>query len=146
MPEQKIKVEVSISRNSSDEITFRFDDKLSRAQFLAVKMTPHDFAMAITGLSYIECDAVVRALEYVGKQKVTEQRTVEYTGPSTYDREAMGKWLKDTQQEDGWHLSTYLGSQSSVDYKDGKTLLNYHVYKFVEPTETLAQLIAKKSD
>lgn len=36
-------------------------------------------------------------------------------------------------REEGWVLSTYLGSQNSVKWVDGKTILNYSVTKYVNP-------------
>mgnify|MGYP004703519991 CR=1 FL=1 len=124
-----MKAKVTISRASNDKIYIRIIDSASRVEFAEVAMTVEDFGYAITGLSEQEGELKVRGLELVGKHKITEPRSIEcpITG---YDKTLFRKWLDEHAQEDGWMVNNYLGSQSSVLYKEGKTILNYSVVKY----------------
>lgn len=125
----KISVVVSIGRNSKDEIDLTFTDNASNVQFLDVRMTPEQFAMAITGLSGIEVQAEARGLKVVGMTKIRERRSIECP-LDTYDRKALEDWLKEHGKEEGWTVDTYLGSQGSVARQGEKIILNYAVYRF----------------
>ena len=127
--------DVTISRTSKDEIRIQIKDETSRQTFATVLLTPYEFAMAVTGLSYMKCKIEVDGLENVGKQKVMENRSVLYTGSDTYNRAGMETWIDEHCQEEGWIIKSNLGSQSSIDYnsKNNTHTLNYSVYKYVEP-------------
>lgn len=131
----KIKGSITISRNSRDTVTVRLRDELSYIEFASIELSPHDFCMALTGLSEVKGAIDCRGLEYVGMERITESRSV-VCPINEYDREKLSKWIEDNMQEDGWLVSTYLGAQSSVEWKDGKTILNYSVTKYVKPRET----------
>ena len=120
---------LSVSRGSDDKIRIRVRDEASNAEFLVAELTPHDFAMMITGLSGIEAKCEVRGLEVVGKKRIREQRTVIYPKKS-YDRTQLEQWLEDNCQEDGWFLDSALRSQSSTFYSGTGTGLNYAVYRY----------------
>lgn len=128
-----IKVKVSISRRSNDKIYINVVDEASGIQFLDSAFEPYDFAQMITGLARVEGIAEVRGLEHVGKTKISERRsTVCLIGG--YDRKELTAWLAENCQEEGWILDTYLGSHSSIGRNAaGETILNYSVYKYVEP-------------
>ena len=128
---------VTISRNSSDEIHIIIRDNRSGISFVNVNMALADFALALTGLSQVEAAAEVSGLNNVGKVRVTENRSVVYTGGSDYDKNAQQKWLIENCQEEGWILNAYLGRQGSVTYQGDTTTLNYSVTKFVDPQEDL---------
>lgn len=131
---KSLKAKVTISRtnwNDRETVSISIEDVNSGIQFAELELSLESFGQAVTGLSYREADLTVRGLEYVGKHRVTEQRTIECP-LSTYNRYELENWLRDNAQEDGWILSTYLGSQSSVSYREGKTFLKYHVAKYVE--------------
>lgn len=139
MNRSAIQASISISRDSSDTISIRITDSTSRIQFVELKMSPHDFAMATTGLSFAPVVATVNGLEYVGMQKVSEPRTIECP-LDTYDRDHLSAWLIDNAQEPGWTLDAYLGSQGSISTTlsgNGRTL-RYRVYKFVNVTQESA--------
>ena len=125
-----MKAKVTISRCSDDTIRIRFEDIASSIEFAEVTMTPEAFGSAITGLSSQDAELEVRGLQFVGKQRINELRQIECP-LKTYDRKEMENWLRDNAQEDGWMVNTYLGSQSSIKHKDGKTILNYSVTKYV---------------
>ena len=125
-----MKAKVTISRSSDDLIRIRFRDEASGIEFAEVAMTPENFGYAITNLAEQVGDLEVRGLAYVGKKCVTEPRQIECP-LNTYSREKLQVWLKSNAQEDGWVLDSYLGSQSSVDRKSGKIVLNYRVTKYI---------------
>lgn len=118
-----------ISRRSDDKIVISIEDEASRTEFVEVKLSPHDFAMAVTGLSFVKVTGSVRGLENVGKKKVTEKRSV-VCPLDSYDKKDLSAWLEQNCSEQGWLLNTYLGSQGSVEYVDGGRKLNYSVYKY----------------
>ncbi len=121
---------MSITRNSRNEITVEIMDDLSRNRFVTVSMTPEKFAMMVTGLSMVEVNFEVKGLRNVGKKRISERRTITYTGKE-YNRKILEAWLMENYQEEGWSLDPYLGSQSSIKYEKDFTILNYSVYKFV---------------
>ncbi|MBD8531512.1 MULTISPECIES: hypothetical protein [unclassified Massilia] len=125
----KINVSVSISRNSSDEISLTFVDQASRAKFLDVRMTPEAFAMAVTGQAFIDAPAEVRALDVVGKRKITERRSIECP-LDIFNKDEIVAWLGENGKEEGWTVNTYLGSQGSIARRGDKTIINYSVYRF----------------
>jgi hypothetical protein len=127
----KIDVSVTIGRDSNDVINLRFVDEASRVVFLDVEMTPNDFAQCLTGLSYVKAKGEVRGLEYVGKIKVQEHRSI-VCPLNTYDRGELEEWLIVNGAEEGWFVYPYLGSQSSISYRNDKKILNYSVHKYVD--------------
>lgn len=127
----KINAQLSINRSSRDVITLEVNCEDSHTRFLQIEMTPHDFAMIITGLSRYNLEAEVLGLDRVGKVRVRESRSIVMPS-STYNRDEQEAWLKENAQEEGWILDPALRSQGSTSsVKDG-TKLNYSVYKFVE--------------
>jgi hypothetical protein len=131
----KIELRLSISRPSNGGISLRIEDKLSGIKFIDAEISLEEFAEAITGLSSRPMMAEVRGLNYIGKKKVWESRSIECT-INTYDRNILTQWLKENANEDGWITDTYLGSQSSIKTEKDKTILNYVVYKYVEAENT----------
>lgn len=132
---KEIKTAISIGRNSLDEVHIRVECRASNSEFVDVVLSYEEFAKALTGLSMVDCHATVRNLGNVGKKKVIEGRKVECP-LDTYSRDVLSKWLTDNCQEEGWTLSAYLGSQTSVSRVDGKTILNYSVFKYIESDDT----------
>jgi 2-keto-4-pentenoate hydratase/2-oxohepta-3-ene-1,7-dioic acid hydratase in catechol pathway len=127
-----MKAQVTISRASDDLIRIKFQDCNSRIEFAEVAMSAADFANALTGLAHQEADLKVRGLNNVGKVLVSEKRKITCLG-SNYDRKYLKEWLRDNAKEEGWLVDDYLGSQGSVAYHNGETILNYWVYKYVDP-------------
>lgn len=136
---QNINVSLTISRNNQDEITIEIQDNASFARFLKVTLTPHDFAMAVTGLSHIKAPASVSQLAVVGMKKITEKRSV-ICPIDAHDKEQLRQWLLDTQQEVGWNIDGYLGSQDSVRYRqDSQCELHYRVFRYEPQTQETSQ-------
>lgn len=130
--EKEITVNVSITRDSRDAIRISFQDEASNIRFVSVSMTPHDFAMAVTGLSHVEAKATVCGLRNVGLKKISQKRQAECPLTNS-DRKELTQWLLDNCQEDGWTINGYLGSQGSVGHYDGGSrTLNYSVYRYAD--------------
>lgn len=129
----KINANLTISRNSGDTMRLTLMDENSRIRFAKVGISPHDLMMALTGLAHIDVECEVHGLEHVGKVKVIERRSVTYPGVS-YDRKLLEAWLRDQCQEEGWTIDPYLGGQQSTKVEGHKTILNYSVFKYVEPS------------
>jgi len=127
----KTGINITISRNSQDEINLTLIDSASGIQFVDAMLSLADFASVITGIGMVPITADLRGLEYVGKNKVMESRTIECQ-LKTSDKEALKSWLATNCKEDGWLIDNYLGRQSSVFVKDNRRYLNYSVYKYVD--------------
>lgn len=141
---------LSISRptygDGRELIAIRFEDKASGAQFLEATVSPHDFALALTGLSRVDVDMTVRGLQVVGLKKIREARTA-INPPQNYSKCFHEAWLQENCQEDGWILDCYLGSQSSISRSGDETTLRYAVYRYVDPeTGEVAYPLPTSSD
>lgn len=125
-----MKAKVTISRGSDGKVRISFEDTVSHIEFATVALSVEAFGHAVTGLSMQEGELEVHGLEFVGKRRVTEQRQI-VCPLKTYNTSELQAWLTDNAQEEGWLLSTYLGSQSSMSSVDGGTLLRYSVTKYI---------------
>jgi hypothetical protein len=131
----KIQATLSIAFPSGGGVNIRLRDIASRIEFVDVEISHAEFSQALSALQerpLIECE--LRGLEYVGKKRITEARSVECP-IDAHDRDVLRGWLKMNCQENGWILNDYLGSQISIERRDGKTVLNYSVTKYVEAAE-----------
>ena len=129
----KLNLKLSINRPSNGGISIRIGDELSGIEFIDANISLEEFAEAVTGLACRPMTAEVRGLEFVGKKRVTENRSI-VCPLDTYDKKVLEQWLVDNAQEEGWMVNTYLGRQSSVCRdEDGKIILNYSVTKYVDP-------------
>ena len=124
-----MKASVSISKTNGDVVRIRLRDKASGIEFAVAEMSVEAFGHAITGLAEQPADIEVRGLQWVGMNRHSERRSIEYTGQRS-DRKLMSEWLAENAKEDGWIVDTYLGSQGSVVHLDGKTILNYRVTRY----------------
>lgn len=129
-----MKGQLSISRVTSTQedafIYISIEDAVSHIEFLTIKMSIEEYGNAISGLAVRPIEFEVHGLEYVGMKCVTEKRSIRCPF-KTHRREDYRKWLEENAQEDGWVVSTYLGSQNSVVRDANGTTLNYTVTKFV---------------
>jgi len=149
----KLDGKISISRPSSSDdrpnyVRIAIRDETSRMGFLEVEVDMAEFALALTGLSEQNCVLRTRRLDAVGKvresQPMTFVLTDEYLdkhGLSSYDRAGLKAHLEQDPEgrfhEEGWELSTYLGTQSSTtpNSPDG-IRINTHRVRYVERTPT----------
>ena len=126
-----LKGNLTISRPNggrSDEnpcISIKVRDATSRIDFVTIEVPLANFAEALTGLSEVEARLTVRGLDNVGKvresQPVTFVLTDEYLAKHdlrSYDRAGIKALLENDPEgrfhEEGWELSTYLGTQNSI--------------------------------
>lgn len=111
------------------------DDK-SGLRFLTMTMKPADFALALTGLSYVPATFELRGSENVGKVK--EIMRGRFVVPREEERPGLSKddmrqMLRNRCQKEGWFLDDYIGSQGSVTKsEDGGTTINFNYYRYVE--------------
>ena len=132
----KIKATLSISNPSGGGVSIRLRDEASRIEFFDGLISHEEFSRSLGHLSSRLFDSVeVRGMQYVGKTCITEPRTI-LCPLNTYDRKVLSAWLKENAQEDGWLLSTYLGSQSSITRQENGSLLKYSVTKYVDSHDT----------
>lgn len=138
--EKKVVCKLDIHRSSStregDRVNITLTDEISGVQFFDGMMSLEEFALAVTGLDCRPIEAEIRGTEYIGKKYVFERRSVELPEQfqtSYYSKRGeLEEWMEANLQEEGWLLSTYLGSQGSFTRnKEGKQLVNYTVSKYV---------------
>jgi hypothetical protein len=147
-----LKANLTISRPSSstasDEPFIRMvvRDNGSRTQFLELDVPLATFALALTGLSEVECSMKVNHLDRVGlikeSKSITYVLTAEYLAKyaiHSFDRVKLGYLMEQDPdnlfaQEDGWVLSTYLGSQNSIVHlPDDAIRINTSAQRYVKP-------------
>lgn len=114
-------------------ITVNIEDQISGIHFVEASFTLSAFMEALTGLGSVKGNAEVFGLEFVGLKRVSEDRTINCP-LSVYDgREKLEQWLEQNGQEEGWLVSTYLGSKTSVRHAENGCILRYSVTKYVQP-------------
>lgn len=123
---------VSLTRDNHCMYTLQVGDESSNTPIVKIRLTGEQFAFMVTGMYMSELKAECsNHLDRVGKKKIRESRSVVFPKDYPGNREDKELFIRDTCQESGWIVDSYLRSQSSVSYKGGETILNYSVYKFV---------------
>jgi len=153
MSKQTLKGKLTISRpygfRSDDNpfIRIAIQDEASRIEFVELEVPLASFAEALTGLSNVEANMVVRSLDKIGKRRIVESVTFELSkeyleskGIETYNKEKIRQLLKEDPdkmfQREGWSLDTYLGSQGSIIYNGNNALkINTYYTTFKEIAE-----------
>lgn len=128
------KTQVSLGKR---QLSIVLRDEASRVQFVEITVSLEDFMDCLTGHHLDSVDFEVRNLSWVGKKKVMEKRQIvcPLKGfKNSYSKTELQEWLLKNAQEEGWIINPFLGSQSSVKWDGDKAILNYTVYKFVDPT------------
>lgn len=131
--QKDIKAKVTFSRvtgGCADYIRLAVNDDASKTEFLVIKMTPEQLGNILSGLAMIDVDAEVNCLDVVGLRKVSESRQLVVDG-EIYNREKAALILQEKAQEDGWIIDPYLSSRGSIVTLNGKTIIHYSVYKYV---------------
>lgn len=139
------------SNREDDYIQIEIDDEKSGIAFISVKMSMEQFGKVVAGVSNNKVKMEVRGLDNIGKRH--ERKPGRFIIPKVaYDRidaanrsrgtlqEALGEWLQENAKEDGWKISTYLGSRNSIEpagdsWLDGDKALNFHYYRYVDDNE-----------
>lgn len=98
---------ISISRNSNNEINICIEDKMSGARFIDVKMTPENFALAITNLSSLNCDFELRGLSVVGKKLEVKKELLDAKDLSCSNYAEKILELVKPYEIDGWKVDSY---------------------------------------
>ena len=136
--EQKIPVNIGISRptyaGKESHISIRIQDENSRAHFVEVEISLADFALAVTGLSGVDCTAKVKDLEKVGKMQETD--TLEFVLPEDFptysgDKEEVKKLAKEICPE-GWTPDLSFNSQTSFFTKEEIKYARTTIRRWVE--------------
>jgi hypothetical protein len=149
-----LKANLTISRPSSSRasddpfIRIVVRDSSSRTQFLEIDVPLASFAEALTGLSEVECDMKVRDLDRVGlikeSKSVSFDLTADYLkkyGIHAFERKKIAYLMEQDpdnlfQQENGWALSLYLGSQNSIAcLPDNAIRINTSAHRYVKPNK-----------
>lgn len=112
-------------------ITVNIKDRVSGIHFVEARFTLSDFMEALTGLGSVKGTAEITGLEYVGLKRVCEDRSINCPLSVYEGRDKLETWLANNGQEEGWLVSTYLGSQTSVKHAENGCILRYSVTKYV---------------
>lgn len=131
--------DVTLSRSSDNKVYIRVRDKNSRTEFVTIAMTLENYARLTTNEAFVAATLETRDLDRVGKYKITESRRAVLKG-TFHSVKKLTKWLEKNKREEGWHLDTYLGSKSSIQIENGKTIVNYRVHKWVKQPEVSINL------
>lgn len=126
---------ITISRDSNNMINLSLIDCVSNIRFFNGEMSLENYALLLSGLSRVPIEGNTYDLDCVGKSKVTEPRSIE--APENIPSSKYSEWLDLNAKESGWTVNSYLGSKCSRTHNaEGKTVLNYSVYKYVDPLES----------
>lgn len=139
-----MKGKISITRSMSNTdnstpITIEVEDCDSGANFLEIHMTLEDFAKAITGHGYIDCELKTRGLDHVGK--VAERSEIVFEiGDYPFETE------KQMVYEDallacpaGWIVVNYFGSRDSIWWEGKKRFARAKIMRWLD-RDSLVQL------
>jgi len=113
-------------------ISVKIEDHVSGIQFIEANFSLSSFMEALTGLGCVDGSMEVRGLEYVGLKRVSERRKIHCPLSQYTERAKLETWLAENGQEEGWLVSTYLGSQQSISSSPEGLILNYHVTKYIQ--------------
>lgn len=131
MSAKTIVADVSCCRDNHNRIHIEVKCDKSNVRFLDILLTAEQFGKLITGAYMSELPVKVEHLDLVGKKKVREDRSVVWPSNRIGSREEQEQFIIDNCQEEGWKVYPALRSQNSVSHKNGETILNYAVYKYV---------------
>lgn len=138
---QELEVDVHFGNimcsNGGDYVEITITDKASGVQFLELPLSFEQFGRLVKGNGTERLKATVRGADVLGKKHVSERRsvTIPLSAVRRDRREDYEEWLRTQYKEDGWHVSTYLGSQGSVQrgpWGSDAVTLNFSVYKWVD--------------
>lgn len=138
---------------SDGYVNFSIEDVISGIEIIGIEMDYATFGKLLGSNGDVKVDAEMRGLDRIGKKCVQERRSIICTQsfegvPWSKRRAAQEKWLIENAKEDGWLVSAYLGSQSSIthDHKTNQDTFHYHVYKYVDISdEERAEILKDRS-
>jgi hypothetical protein len=127
-----IDAKLTISYPSTGGVCIKVTDTLSSTAFVEISISHEEFSRALSSLSHRPCTAEVKGLDHVGMKLVREDRQARC--PHGFlTREQAESWLLENAQEPGWQMDPYLGSQRSRVSHSGGLILNYAVFKYIDP-------------
>lgn len=117
----------------TSNIEIRIDDSASRGHLLTLTLNPKQFAalMANRLVSDIEAD-IDPAVKNVGRQRVNTTAVIRILGGKGFhDTAVIQAYIKALGSIQGWLLSTYLGSQSSITTDGNDLIVRVNAFKFL---------------
>jgi len=137
----KIKARVSflISADYYGGTTLCVKDDTSCISFLEIKVSQEQLALLLSRMADVKCEAEVRGLEFVGKEK--EGKQIEFPLPEeasfSNEKEIAIKISKKIALDtgEGWQADCSFSSQTSFFNKEGKRWARGHLFRFVDPKE-----------
>jgi len=127
---KKLKGNITISRNSHDEINISITDDKSLIEFVEFTMDLESFAKAITGQGLMSGEFSVRGLDKVGKK--IEQKPLIFTVPDAWNAKQWAKENAHKFAEEGWAASDYFGSQTSIKHEGETVIAIGRQFRYVE--------------
>jgi len=96
------KITISRIRNNKEDgfINIQFEDKLSCTRFMEAKMTLADFASALTGLGYVDCEFELHPAN-VGKLRQSKTELIPFVNPYKATKEEKEAAVN-ALEVDGW--------------------------------------------
>lgn len=96
---------ITISRYSSNydmerPVRIRIEDGNSGINFIEIALTLEDFANAVTGMGYVECQFEVRGLDKIGKRREVKTEVVKTKSYNVSKEEKLD--LLKPFEVDGW--------------------------------------------
>ena len=118
-------------------ITIHIEDKSSHIAFLDIEMKLDEFARAITGLGYVECEFECRGLKNVGKLYEIKPFTFLMPEHNYSNRKEIAEKETERVTPYGWETYTYFSSQDSfvrknIEGGDIEVWANTHIYRWVD--------------
>jgi len=133
---KKLKGKITISRpcygDGTKLILISVHDELSGISFLEVEIGYSNFAEALTGIGYVDCELVTRNLGNVGKR--VERKKIEFELPEKY-RYANIETIKKIAKKhipEGWKSNFYFGSKESFYYKDNIRFARLQIFRYID--------------
>lgn len=131
-----MKGQITISRTTSSKtgntIRISIEDDSSSVTFLEVLMSLEDFALALTGQGYIDCNFELQGIQNVGKIRETKTELVSLANPFRATDEERLDALKPFEV-DGW----------TARFQD---IENHHRYQKDAVSVTFSRFVDRKDE
>ena len=126
----KITISRTTSSKTGNTIRIKMEDDSSSITFLEAEMRLEDFALALTGMGYIDCNFKLHGVENIGKVLETKVELVPLANPyrATDDEQVLA--LK-SFEVDGWTART-------------QDMKNHHRYQKDAVTVSFSRFVDKE--
>lgn len=128
-----MEAKISITRNSNDEISVVITDGSSGLRVIDVRMSPHDFAMCLTGLAF--CPASYSfapkqfTIDNIGKKR--EVKEVFVDRPEVYGKEEKRNIVLKRIEESGELVDGWMIHSDGCDSNQNGNMHRASLYRFV---------------